>query len=63
MNNLYEQNILEINRQACDAKFKLDDKKYYSRNDVNEIKLACVYKCIACAAIGSLVTIIILHYS
>lgn len=62
MNNLYEQNILEIDKQASDQKLKLNERKFYSRNDIDELNKAWVYKCIVVGGFCVLVTVIVLHF-
>ena len=62
MNNLYEQNYLEIQHQADDQILKLNDRKFYTKNDLNDLNRLWFYRC--CGVFGGTVilTCIVIHF-
>jgi hypothetical protein len=62
MNTLYEQNILEIQHQAEEQMLKLRERKFYTKNDIDDLKDAWLYRCVACGAICTIITAIVFHF-
>lgn len=62
MNNLYEQNVIEIKSLADSQLLKLNERKFYSRNDIDELSRLWMYRCIVVGGFCVLVTVIVLHF-
>lgn len=62
MNNAYEQNVIEIELNKEMQLLKLKERKFYSRNDLDNLTTSWIYKCIATSGVSIIVTVIILHF-
>jgi hypothetical protein len=62
MNTLYEKNLLNIQCKAEEEILTLRDRKLYTKNDMDELRDAWLYRCIACGAACIVITSIVFHF-